>query len=100
MSNSQMQLVFSSFRKNISERFVCKRLKLINVKIKIRQIFESRFAGVGPRHCRQVNFCNDHASQKIGVPFADSSFGQIDYQNFPLVHDLPKEESAKGTPIF
>src|SRR3989344_5133070 len=91
VGNEEIQAVFASFGQDRGDAIGGEILELIDVEI---EVFAGVIGNVHPRKGGHKQFANDDHAQKIRIDVPNAAFGQIDDQNFLIIHQLAEVKRA------
>ena len=85
VGDNQVQAILARFRENGGNGVGDEVLKFVNVEVKIFAFAFGQFRAAQSGH---LQFGHDDEAEQFGVDFAGRAFGQIDEQDFLLVHHV------------
>ena len=94
VGNGEIEAVFAGFGEDDGEGVGGEVLELVNIEIEWAAIGD--VGDVGAAHGGELDLGDEEGAEDGGVIFADQTFGEIDDEDLPFVHDFADVETGFG----
>ncbi len=92
MGDEQVEFVLSRLGKDVAKALVGEVLKLVDIEVKGRELFERMHRHVGSRHGSEIDLGHQHTTEQCRIDLTYSPFRKVNEEDLLLVHHFADVE--------